>query len=78
MFFENKIQWMILYLKKKDCIKWLTGHGLSTSGTLDELPIRINIFKLFKLYPSLTEKLKRKAERIFVLKLFWILQISRL
>ena len=54
-------------LKKKDCIKWLTDHGLSTSGTLDELHIRINKFKL---YPSLTEKLKRKAERIFVFKNF--------
>ena len=54
-------------LKKKDCIKWITDHGLSTSGTLDELHIRINKFKL---YPSLTEKLKRKAERIFVFKTF--------
>ena len=54
-------------LKKKDCIKWLTDHGLSTSGTLDELYIRINKFKL---YPFLTEKLKRKAERIYVFKTF--------
>ena len=53
--------------QKKDCIKWLTDHGLSTSGTLDELHIRINKFKL---YPSLTEKLIRKAERIFVFKTF--------
>ena len=48
---------------KEECITWLTEHGLSTSGTLQELKMRINKFKL---YPSLTKKLKVKNEKNFV------------
>ena len=53
--------------KKIDCIKWVTDYGLSTKGTLHELRIRINKFKL---YPSLAQKLKRKAERCFAFQTF--------
>lgn len=48
---------------KEECITWLTEHGLSTSGTLQELKMRINKFKM---YPSLTKKLKVKNEKNFV------------
>ena len=48
---------------KEECITWLTEHGLSTSGTLQELKMRINKFNL---YPSLAKKLKVKNEKNFI------------
>ena len=48
---------------KEECITWLSKHGLSTTGTLHQLKIRINKFQL---YPSLTQKLKNKTEKNFI------------
>ena len=47
---------------KIDCVLWLANRGLSTSGTLQELNMRINRFNL---YPSLAEKLRKKREKNF-------------
>ena len=41
---------------------WLANRGLSTTGTLQELQMRINRLNL---YPSLAEKLRIKRERNF-------------
>ena len=45
-----------------DCVLWLANRGLSTSGTLQELNMRINRFNL---YPSLAEKLRKRREKNF-------------
>ena len=42
---------------KEECITWLSLHGLATSGTLQELSMRINKFQLYSL---LEKKLKVK------------------
>ena len=45
---------------KDDCTKWLRERGISTIGTLTEVQMRI---RKFNLYPSLSEKLKKKNEK---------------
>ena len=45
---------------KDDCAKWLRERGITTTGTLTELQMRI---RKFNLYPSLSEKLKKKNEK---------------
>ena len=50
--------------RKKECITWLPLHGLATSGTLQELRMRINKFQL---YLSLTKKLKVENEKNYFL-----------
>ena len=49
-------------LNKTDCILWLANRGISTTGTLQELQMRI---KRLNLYPSLAEKLRIKREKNF-------------
>ena len=49
-------------LNKTDWILWLANRGLSTTGTLQELQMRINRLHL---YPSLAEKLRIKREKNF-------------
>ena len=45
---------------KEDCTKWLRDRGISTTGTLAEVQMRI---RKFNLYPKLAEKLKKKTEK---------------
>ena len=47
-------------LNKTDCILWLANCGLSTTGTLQELQMRINRLNI---YPSLAEKLRKKRKK---------------
>ena len=47
---------------KDECTKWLAERGLSTSGSVHDLQVRINKTNL---YPSLGEKLKRRKNRSF-------------
>ena len=42
----------------KDATKWLNTHGLSVSGTKQELNQRI---RLYERYPRLTEKLRQRS-----------------
>ena len=44
---------------KEECVKWLKEHNIGTTGTLQDLQMKI---RRFKLYPSLTEKLRKRAE----------------
>ena len=48
---------------KENCVKWLAGIGASTSGSKQELTIRIN---LLSRYPGLVQKLKAKSEKAYV------------
>ena len=41
-------------------VKWLKDRGMSAAGNLNELQMRI---RKTLLYPSLSEKLKRRAEK---------------
>ena len=68
----------LLVIKKRDSNKskekWIIGcpcmvHGLATGGTLQKLTMRI---MKFKLYHSLTMKLKVKSEKI----IFWYQFVS--
>ena len=45
---------------KDECVKWLKDRGMSAAGNLNELQMRI---RKTLLYPSLSEKLKRRAEK---------------
>ena len=45
---------------KEECMTWLSLHGLTASGTLQELRMLINKFQLC---PPLTKKLKVKNEK---------------
>ena len=47
---------------KEECVKWLKEHNIGTTGTLQDLQMKI---RRFKLYPSLTEKLRKRAESNF-------------
>ena len=48
---------------KENCVKWLADIGASTSGSKQELTIRIN--RLSR-YPGLVQKLKAKSEKAYV------------
>ena len=58
--------WLVVIKKrnwnksKKECITWLSLHGLETSRTMQEL--RMRIYK-FQLYSSLAKKIKVKNEK---------------
>ena len=45
---------------KHESVKWLKDRGMSAAGNLNELQMRI---RKTLLYPSLSEKLKRRAEK---------------
>ena len=47
---------------KSQCLEWLANHGLAISWTHNEMKQRINKFLL---YPSLVEKLHKKATKSF-------------
>ena len=53
------IKKMISNKSKKECITWLSLHGLTASGTLQELKMRISKVQH---YPSLTKKSKVEYE----------------
>ena len=48
---------------KENCLKWLADIGASTSGSKQELTIKIN--RLSR-YPGLVQKLKAKSEKAYV------------
>jgi len=50
-------------LNKENCVKWLADIGASTSGSKQELTMRIN--RLSR-YPGLVQKLKAKSENAYV------------
>ena len=50
-------------LNKENCVKWLADFGASTSGSKQELTIRIN--RLSR-HPGLVQKLKAKSEKAYV------------
>ena len=50
-------------LNKENCVKWLADIGASTSGSKQELTMRIN--RLSR-YPGLVQKLKAKSEKAHV------------
>jgi len=50
-------------LNKENWVKWLADIGASTSGSKQELTMRIN--RLSR-YPGLVQKLKAKSEKAYV------------
>ena len=48
--------------KKENCVKWLADIGASTSGSKQELTMRIN--RLSR-YPGLVQKLEAKSEKAY-------------
>ena len=50
-------------LNKENCVKWLADIGASTSGSKQELTIRINQLSR---HPGLVQKLKAKSEEAYV------------
>jgi len=48
---------------KENCVKWLADIGVPTSGSKQELTMRIN--RLSR-YPGLVQKLKAKSEKAYV------------
>ena len=50
-------------INKENCVKWLADIGASTSGSKQELTMRIN--RLSR-YPGLVQKLKAKSEKAYV------------
>ena len=59
---DHHLKWRKNFSEKDECITWLKNRGISTSGSLQELKMRINRFKL---YPLLAEKLRLKTEKNF-------------
>ena len=49
--------------KKENCVKWLADMGASTSGSKQELTMRINQLSR---YPGVVQKLKAKSEKAYV------------
>ena len=50
-------------LNKENCVKLLADIGASTSGSKQELTMRINRLSM---YPGLVKKLKAKSEKAYV------------
>ena len=53
---------LVIPNNKEDCVKWLKEHTIGTTGTLQDLKMKI---RRFKIYPSLTEKIRKRAESNF-------------